>query len=143
MSVYDSVEKYATELNMSIEQAEIRLAYFKKVREEMKHSRKCPKCHKYTLEFEGGEWESGIKDWVYCANDEIEKIDDEGNKFLDECDFTDDVRKEHLFAFHHDFDVVLMMSCGLDIHDDEAVLHLIGETWSEFVNKDTKTLLIS
>lgn len=143
MSVYDSTEKYATELNMSIEQAEIRLAYFEKVSEEMKQSRKCPKCQQLTLNVEGGEWESGVRDWVYCANDKIETTDEEGEKIFEECDFTDDVNKEYLFAFHHDFDAVLMMACGLDIHDEKAVFNHIGETWSEFVKKDTETLAIS
>lgn len=143
MSVYDSVENYATELSMPLEQAKIRLEYFKKLTKEMNQSRKCPKCQQHTLEVENGEWESGVRDWVYCTNDKIEKTDTDGTTFFDGCDFTDEVEKKYLFAFHHDFDAVLMMASGLDIHDEEAVLNHIGETWSEFVEKSTKELSIS
>ncbi|MGE7843605.1 hypothetical protein ACQKNX_22850 [Lysinibacillus sp. NPDC093712] len=138
MNVYESPEMYSTELNMSLAQAEIRLAHFEKAREKMKQSRQCPKCQQYTLKVEGGEWESGVRDWVYCANEKIEKTDDGGDSIFVDCDFTDDVKNEYLFAFHHDFDAVLMMACGLDIHDEKAVLHNIGEAWSKFVEKDTK-----
>lgn len=143
MSIYESAEKYAEHLNMSLEQATIRLEYFSKVKEEMKETRKCPKCKQYTLAVEGGEWESGISDWIYCENDKIEMMDEEGEKYFGECDFTDGVKKEYLFAFDHDFDAVLMMSCSLDINDEEAVENYIGSTWPEFVKRDTESLISS
>lgn len=143
MSVYETAEKYAEQLNMSLEQASIRLEYFYKVKEEMKETRKCPKCHQYTLAVEGGEWESGISDWVYCENDNIERIDEEGEKYFGECDFTDSIENKYLFAFEYDFDAVLMMSCSLDINDEVAVKNYIGSTWNEFVEKDTSSLIKS
>lgn len=143
MSVYDSAEKYAEHLNMTLEQAKVRLEYFSKVKEEMKATRKCPKCGEYSLAVEGGEWECGVPDWVYCANDKIEKIDEEGDKYFDECDFTDDVESKYLFAFEHDFDAVLMMSCGLDINNEQEVLNAIGCSWNEFVEKDTNDFVQS
>lgn len=140
ISIYDSVEKYSKKLNMSVEQAKVRLDYFSKVKVEIEESRKCPKCGQYTLVFEGGEWECGISDYIYCENDKIEKVDEEGDLFYDECDFNDDVKSEYLFAFNNDFDVVLMMSCGLDINDNQDVLNAVGLSWDEFVKKDTENL---
>lgn len=141
LGIYESPEKYAEHLNMSLEQAKIRLEYFLKVKEEMKKTQRCPKCEQHTLAIEGGEWESGVSDWIYCENDKIELIDEEGYKYFEECDFTDDVKKEYLFAFEADFDVVLMMSCTVDITNDEEVLKVIGLSWKDFVRKDTEELL--
>ena len=143
MSIYDSVEGYAKELNMSIEQAKIRVEYFTRVKVEMNETRKCPKCHQYTLAVEGGEWEAGVSDWIYCDNDEIEKTTEDGHKYFDGCDFTDDVENKYLFAFEHDFDAVLMMSCGLDIHNEQEVLNAIGCSWQEFVERDTNDFVQS
>lgn len=140
MSIYESAEKYAEELNMSVEQAKIRLDYFLKVKEDMRATRKCPKCGQHTLAVEGGEWESGVSDWVYCGNDKIETRDENGDNYFEECDFTDAVKKEYLFAFEIDFDAVLMMSCSLDINNRQEVLNVIGMPWKEFVEKDTKNL---
>ncbi len=143
MSIYDSVEGYAKELNMSVEQAKIRIDHFSKTKAEMKESMKCPKCQQYTLAVEHGEWEAGVSSWIYCENDKIEKVDEEGDKYFDECDFTDDVENKYLFAFEHDFDVVLMMSCSVDITNEQEVLSYIGSSWNDFVEKDTESLLQS
>ena len=80
MCAYESVETYAKFTHMSLEQAKIRYEHFIEIKKQMQESRKCPKCHKHTLAIEYGEWESGVSDWIYCENDE-------------ECDFTDDVKK--------------------------------------------------
>lgn len=141
MSIYDSVETYSKQLNMSLEQAKIRVEYFLKMRDEMEKSRKCPKCGQLTLDVESGEWESGISDWIYCGNDEIETVNDDGDKFYEECEFTDDVKNEYLFAFDHDFDVVLMMYSSVNITNEKEVLNFIGLSWNEFVENDTKDIM--
>lgn len=123
MSVYESIETYAEFTHMSLEQAKIRYEHFAEIKKQMHESRKCPKCQKHTLAVESGEWESGVSDWIYCENE-------------DECDFTDDVKKEYLFAFEVDFDVILYFACQLEHSNLEQLEREIGLNWNDFIEKE-------
>lgn len=141
MGAYESIEKYAEFTGMPLEQAKVRYEHFMEIKKQMHESKKCPKCHEYTLAIEGGEWESGVSDWIYCENDKIQTRDEEGDAFYAECDFTDNVKKEYLFAFEIDFDVVLYFACQIKEEGLESVEQMIGRTWKEFLDKENSEII--
>jgi hypothetical protein len=142
MSLCDNPKEYAKQTHISLEQAEIRCKYFKELKEKIHAARKCPKCGEHTLAIEGGSYEEGIQSYVYCENDKIPTIDEEGDEYMEECDFTSDVTKEFEPISHwYDFDVVLMFSIDIDRDGIKAIEKQIGCTWSDFVENDTKDLL--
>lgn len=132
MNIYESPEEYAETVNISLEQAKIRCEHFLAIQKEIHESLKCPKCGQHTLEFEGGEWEVGVKDYVYCSNDKISTVDEEGDEFMEECDFTDDVKPQYKFYGMHDFDEVLYMHSQSEL--------TLGCTWAKFVEDAMKRL---
>lgn len=144
MSIYDSVEGYAQQLNMTVGQATEMVGSLKSIAGLMDKSRKCPLCFGNTLEFDSGEWETGTKAYVYCENGKVRSKDAEGNKFLDTCDFSDSDASKYLFTEAHDCDVILGTASFLDIRNEQAVRRELGQTWSECVdvtNADLKQLL--
>lgn len=141
MGAYESVENYAKFTHMSLEQAKIRYEHFIAIGKQMHDSKRCPKCQQYTLEYEGGEWESGIKAYVYCENDKIKTTDEDGDTFYEECEFADDVKPEYLFAVEADFDVVLYMACSIENEGLEKIEKQIGYSWQDFVEKENASLL--
>ena len=88
MSIYENEKEYAEKTFMTLEQAKLRCEFYKKLNQEINDARKCPKCHQDTLEIESGE--EGQSEYVYCES-EIIKIDEDGEEYSDECDFTSDV----------------------------------------------------
>ncbi|ALP36813.1 hypothetical protein ASL14_12210 [Paenibacillus sp. IHB B 3084] len=61
MNIYDNPEKFAKDLKISLEQAEMWCKNQKKIQEEIEQARLCPKCGKHTLEYEIGSYEEGEK----------------------------------------------------------------------------------
>lgn len=142
MALCDNSKEYAEKTLISLEQAEIRCEYFRKIKEKMYEAKKCPKCGEHTLEIEGGSYEEGINSYVYCENDKIIVIDEDGEEYETECDFTSDITKEfEPISDWYDFDVVLMFSLDIDSDGIKAVEEQIGCSWTEFVEKDTMDLI--
>ena len=141
MGVRDSVEGYAEKLNMTVEQAKVRLDHFASMQEGIKESKKCPKCGMYTLEIDGGEWEAGVQAFIYCENDEVPTVDEDGEEYLESCEFTDSPKDCYIFASEPDFDEVLMVSCSINIYDEVEVRAQLGQTWEEFVEESNKHIL--
>lgn len=142
LSIYDDAKKYAKETFMTIEQAEVRCIYFKKMQEERHLAKICPKCGKQTLEIESGSYEEGISPYVYCENEEGEKvIDKDGNEFFNECDFTSDVTKEYTAINHwYDFDEILSFSIEVEREGLKKIEKQIGCTWNEFVENANREI---
>lgn len=141
MSIYNNSEEYAKRTFMSLEQAEIRCEYFRKLQQKMYESKKCPKCGQHTLEIEGGSYEEGTKDYVYCENDKVSEIDEDGEKYLADCDYTSDVDKEHEpISQWYDFDEVLALVIDFDRNDKKEVEEHIGCSWDKFIDTSNKKL---
>lgn len=138
MYIKTNPEEYAKEMNMTIEQAEVRCNYFEKLEKKLIESKKCPVCGEYTLEegFEENE------DYIYCDNDEVEKEKENGEKFFTSCDFIDENTGKYLFVFEINYDVVAVAAETIkDIKDSEEVTRFLGGTWEEFVERQNKILL--
>lgn len=142
MGVYNSLEEYAAFTQMTLEQAKLRYGHFIELRKLVHESRKCPKCNMHTLELEGGEWESGISDYIYCENAEIQSIDEEGDAYEEECDFTDDVNPQYLFAKEADFDIVLYIACSIENEGMENIQKQLGCSWGDFIEKENAKLTV-
>jgi hypothetical protein len=142
MSLCDNAKEYAEKTYITLEQAKIRCQYFIKLKAKIYEAKKCPKCGEHTLEIESGSYEEGYSSYVYCENDKIPTVDEDGDEYMEECDFTSDVTKEFEPISHwFDFDVVLMFSINIESDGIKAVEEQIGCSWSEFVEKDTNDLL--
>lgn len=141
MSIYDNPEQYAKEARTTLEQAEVRCAHFKQLAEKMEEIKKCPKCGARTLELEGGSYEEGIKEYVYCENDEVKEIDEEdGEEYFTECQFTSPITKEYqALDSYYDFDIVLEFASEIDELGLETIEKRIGLSWHEFVEKENQT----
>lgn len=142
MSIYESIEEYAVYTHMSLEQAKIRCEHFLEIKQRIHESRKCPKCQQHTLDVERCDWELNIQPYIYCENDKIEAKDEDGKSYFDECDFTDDVKLEYLFATEADFDVILCLAYDIKKQGVQSVENMIGQTWKEFLDKEHEKLLI-
>lgn len=141
MSIYNNTEEYAKQTFMSLEQSEIRCKYFRKIQQKMHESKRCSKCGQHTLEIESGSYEEGTQDFVYCENDKVSVIDEYGEKYLTDCDFTSDVDKEYEPVNHwYDFDEVLAFSIDFESNGKEMVEKHIGCSWDEFINESNKKL---
>lgn len=141
MSIYNNPEVYAKKTLMTTEQAIIRCEHFKKLQQVMYEAKKCPKCRQHTLEIEGGSYEEGTQDYVYCENDKVTVNDEDGEEYLTDCDFTSDVEKEFEPISHwYDFDVVLAFSDNLERDGKDKAEIYIGSSWEEFVNASNEKL---
>ncbi len=146
MSIYDNPQEYANKAYITLEQAKIRCKHFKKIEEEINETRKCPKCGEYTLEFEGGSYEEGYSDFIYCTN-EVRQIDEDCDGcdvcegcFV-ECEFTSNVTGQfEPLSDGYNFDIVLYFSFQIKECGIEEVEKQIGGSWPQFVDRDNSTL---
>jgi len=141
--IYDNAEEYAKQTFTTLEQAKIRCDHYKKLQEQQHQAKKCPKCGQHTLEFETGCYEEGYGDYIYCENEKVEKvIDEDGEEFYKECDFTSKVTK-NFEPIHHwwDFDEVLAFSIDIERDGKEEIEKQIGCTWTQFVENANKELI--
>ncbi|MCK2000725.1 hypothetical protein MZM54_04890 [[Brevibacterium] frigoritolerans] len=140
MSLYNNPKEYAKETMMSIEQATLRCEHFKKIQQIMHEAKKCPKCGKHSLGIEGGSYEEGYSDYVYCENDEVVVIEN-GEELFTDCGFTSDVKEEYEPLNHwYDFDVILSFCFQIKEEGLPETERNIGCTWDEFINKEKKQL---
>jgi len=148
LSIYDNPQEYANKTRTTLKQAIIRCQHFKKIEAEIQKARKCPKCGKETLEFEGGSCEEGYSDYIYCTNEvpvtgedcnDCNSCKDHGSCFV-ECDFTSDVTEQYKpLSDGYDFDIVLYLVFGIEQYGMESVEKQIGCSWLQFVDRDNWT----
>lgn len=144
MSIYNVPKDYAAQTVMSLEQATIRCNHYKKIEEQSFEASKCPQCGQHTLAIECGSFEEGYSDFVYCENDKVTVTDEDGETYHTDCDFTSNVTKEYEpISHYYDFDEVLAFSIGIEQGGLASIESNIGCTWSEFVEKANKRLLIN
>jgi len=135
MSIYNDPIKYAKLTRIPISYARIWCLNQLEIQTVIDAAKVCPKCGKATLELEGGCYEEGTQDYVYCANDEIPAVDDDGEEYFTECDYTADPEKEHeTLSSWYDFDVILALSYG---HMNEFKCLM---DWFNFVKSEIQNL---
>lgn len=71
-SIYTNPYKYAYICDVPIEYARIVQKRQNNIAKIIYNARKCPKCGSHSLCFEGGSYEEGYDDYIYCENDECE-----------------------------------------------------------------------
>jgi carboxypeptidase C (cathepsin A) len=141
MSLYDHPKEYAKETFMSLDQAEIRCRHYKKMQEKRHKAKKCPTCGKHTLQIEDGSYEEGITAYVYCENDEVPYVDEEGDTCFTDCEFTSEITEQYEPISHwYDFDEVLAFSMEVEEEGIKKIEERIGCTWTEFVEGSNKEL---
>ncbi|MFK7696413.1 hypothetical protein [Paenibacillus sp. HJGM_3] len=134
MGLYDDHVSYAKKTRIPVSLAKVWCANQLELQEEMDAARVCPKCGKPTLVLESGSYEEGTQDYVYCANDEIQAVDVDGEEYFEECDYTADPEKKHEpLSTWYDFDVIWAFSCGL-IDRKNEFYNL--RDWLDFVRKE-------
>lgn len=142
MSIYNNIEEYAKQTFMTTEQATIRCAHFKELEQKTHEAKKCPKCGKHMLAIETGSYEEGTHDYVYCENEQVLVVDEDGDECFTDCDFTSDVETEYEPIWHwYDFDEVLAFSIELETEYKKEVETHIGSSWLEFVEASNKKLV--
>lgn len=138
MSIYNNPELYAKEANITLEQAEIRCTYFRKLEELNYLAKKCPSCGQHTLTFEEGSYEEGYGSYIYCDNDKLIQTEN-GEEYESDCEFTSDVEKSYeAICDVRDLDVVLMFGFDMQKSDIKEFEAMVGCKWSEFVENNTK-----
>lgn len=141
MSIYNDPKEYAQKTFTTTEQAEIRCKYFNELQAIIHEAKKCPKCNQHTLEIEGGSYEEGTHDFVYCENDKFTVLDEDDEEYLTDCGFISAVEKKYEPINHwYDFDEVLAFSIDIEKSGKDKVENIIGCTWNEFVNSSNEKL---
>lgn len=134
MSIHNDHVEYAKKVRMPVNLAKIWCTNQLEIKEEMNKAKICPKCEKPTLELELGSYEEGYNDYVYCVNNEILAIDDDGEEYYTDCDYTSEPKNEHEpLSCWYDFDVLLAHSIGYDEsrkHDTDL------QEWLKFVREE-------
>lgn len=137
MSIYDDPVTYAKKVRIPVSLSKIWCAEQLRLQKEMDAARVCPKCGHGTLVLEGGSYEECTSDYVYCEYDEIPAVDEEGEEYFKECDYTSDPKKEHEpLSSWYDFDVILAMSIGKDSAFEEETL----QDWVRFVKSEVNNI---
>lgn len=143
MSIYQSVEEYASKTNITEEQAKIRCDYFLALQKKTEAKQICPECKQATLAYESGCYEGGYGDYIHCENDKVPYTEDGEEGFTD-CEFSTENTDEFIeITPHFDFDVVLMMAGEIaqSEKDDTEIGLSLGSTWHDFVEKDNQDIL--
>ncbi|MGR6760290.1 hypothetical protein ACU1JV_00405 [Paenibacillus sp. T2-29] len=114
MSIYDDPAAYARKVRITERLSRIWCEYQAKILKEHEAAKRCPSCGKHTLEYEGGSYEECIQPYIYCSNDEILAIDEDGVEYFAECDFSADfdIEKHEAIPIDHTYDHILAMNCG-------------------------------
>lgn len=130
MSIYENHEEYAKKTGMSLKSAMLRCEHFKKINEIIQAAKKCPSCKKHTLEYEGGSYEEGTKDFIYCDNTE------------EDCEFTAAPNETTKWLQNGcDFDDVLYLAIDMKTVGQNAMEIRLGCDWQTFLNKKNQSLL--
>lgn len=143
MSIYNDPDQYAKLTRIPLETAKIFCNHYLNVQEEIEKATICPKCGEQTLDYESGSYEEGTNTYVFCANDSIKRIDNEGNEYEDECEFSsEDVEKFAPLFPHYDLDVVLYFASTFKEEEnwDKSTKEVIGSPWHEFVENRLKDI---
>ncbi|WP_311078105.1 hypothetical protein [Paenibacillus polymyxa] len=114
MSIYDDPAAYARKVRITERLSRIWCEYQVKITEEHEAAKRCPSCGKHTLEYEGGSYEESISPYIYCSNDEIPAVDEDGEKYFFECDYSADFdnEKHEAIPIDYTYDHILAMNCG-------------------------------
>jgi hypothetical protein len=111
MSLYADPMKYARMVRLPLSLAKTWCEKQLKIENEIEKARVCPTCQKATLEYETGDYEAGTTDYIYCSNDEIQVIDEDGEPYFTECDFVSDPQKQfEPLMIGYDFDFISALS---------------------------------
>lgn len=100
-SVYLNPYKYAYICDVPIEYARIAQKRQNNISKIIYNARKCPKCGSHSLCFEGGSYEEGYGDYIYCDNESC------GEDFE-----VSDIKNGEYLSGWLDFDVVLYTCSG-------------------------------
>lgn len=144
MGIYDSAETYAKEIHIKdLHLAGIRANHYRNLMEQQYEARKCPKCGKHSLQFEGGSYEENTRDYIYCENGEVlEKDLDDGTLRETDCGYATEFEDKHrILTDAETFDEVLMFSIEIEEHGKEYVESMVGKKWEVFVKEGTEELL--
>lgn len=97
--IYGNPYKYAYECDVPIELARAVCKYQRRLDNMRYRATKCPVCKDRALEFEGGSYEEGYGDFIYC--------DSCGEAFD-----VEEIEKSWLLHWWSDFDAILWYSSG-------------------------------
>ncbi|KJD37375.1 hypothetical protein QD46_25240 [Paenibacillus polymyxa] len=114
MSIYDDPAAYARKVRITERLSRTWCEYQAKILKEHEAAKRCPSCGKHTLEYEGGSYEECIQPYIYCSNDEISALDEDGEEYFAECDFSADFDndKHEAIPIDYTYDHILAMNCG-------------------------------
>lgn len=143
MSIYQSVEEYAKQTNITKEQAKIRCDYYLALQKKADEKRVCPECKQATLVHESGCSEGGYGDYIYCENDKVPYVED-GEEGMTDCEFTtNDTGEYEEIMSYYDFDVVLAMAHDIERlkQDEMEVTVSLGQNWQMFVERENQRIL--
>lgn len=111
MCIYDDHKAYARKVRITERMAKLWCDHQKKKIKEIHEAKKCPLCSAHTLEYESGSYEYNEPDYVYCDNDEIPLVDEEGESYLGTCEFATTNIEDYIKLQHgYDFDYLLALN---------------------------------
>ena len=108
MSLYKNPKQYAKEMGIPERLAILFCGYQLKLAERIEKAKFCPQCGKSSLEFELGSYEEQSVDQVYCENDMVPFVNEDGEPDYKECEFhTSNINEDlALLQIGADFDPV-------------------------------------
>jgi len=113
LSIYNDPIAYAREYRVPVRLSRIWCEKQLALRAEQEAASICPKCRQPALVIEHGNYEEGTRDYVYCDNDEIPALNEDGEKEYISCDFVSEFEKQfEPLAHWWDFDPIIAMNCG-------------------------------
>lgn len=126
-SIYANPYKYAYICDVPIEYARIVQKRENNIAKIVYNARKCPKCGSRSLCFEGGSYEEGYGDYIYCDNENCEET------FL-----VSDINNGQYLSGWFDFDSVLWASRGKTEEEraktrSEECYSEGFDNWSDFI----------
>jgi hypothetical protein len=133
MSIYENPTQYAEKNSIPLELAEKWCEDMLKIDNKINLLKVCPICNQPTLEYESGSYEESISDYIYCENDKILMIDENGEECETECAFTSNIVGEYsLLQPDINFDVIRWFGMS-----PKERLQEFGdnEKWLEFARK--------
>jgi hypothetical protein len=108
VSLYKNPKQYAKEMGITERLAILFCGYQLRLAERIEKAKFCPQCGKASLEFELGCYEEQSVDQVYCENDMVPFVNEDGEPDYKECEFhTSNITADTaLLQFGSDFDPV-------------------------------------
>lgn len=137
MSIYADHVAYARKVRITESMAKIWCDNQLKLAAEIEEARKCPVCGKKTLEYEIGSYEENERDCIYCSNDQIPLVDEDGEHYFGECDFaTTETEKYEALMPWYDFDTLWAFS-----YPENLIIANEGlQEWLKFAKEEVEKI---